>query len=367
MTKVDVDQATALATFRKAAKDAVRPDYMQQSAHADALEHVITGSHLTYRYMLVTALLAKATNEAINPLAVQAKADIENAFDARSLCHSVIVPNEASLLKSALGGSNEPYLNKPARIPYLSESNPVRGGRDRETLKLLCRILPNIKTRDEASKALSDALFFAIRAAALREKEVETAVAGVKTAPAQVRAFLKALLEETHHGETVVLVSALLYWLLSRHKGEEWSIQVHPVNEAGSSSNQISDIDVYSSAKNLVHTCEVKDKEVIASDVHHAIRKAATAHCKALHIILGLSGRMKGTTPAALEAFAANLGMELSLFSISSLVEASAFWTPASVSFKDIVERTLEFAEIARMKQATRDFILKTIITFTGQ
>jgi len=364
MTRVDVDQAAALAVLIKAAKEAARLDYVPQSAHAASLKRVVTGSHMTYRYMMVTALLAKATNEAINPLAVQAKAEIENAFDARSLCHAVIVPNEASLLKSALGGSNEPYLNKPARIPYLSESNPVRGGQDRETLKLLCRILPIIKTRDEAAKALSDALFYATRAIALREKDVETAVAGIEAAPAQVRSFLRALLAETHHGETVVLVSALLYWLLSRHKGEDWSIQVHPVNEAGSSSNQISDVDVYS-GKELVHTCEVKDKEVIASDVHHAIRKASTAQCKSLHIILGLSGRVRDATPAALEAFAADLGMELSLFSISSLVEASAFWTPASTSLKDIVGRALEFAEVARMKQATRDFILKTIVSFT--
>jgi hypothetical protein len=362
MTRVDVDQAAASAVLIKAAKEAARLDYYPLSAHAASLKRVVTGSHLTYRYMMVTALLAKATNEAINPLAVQAKADIENAFDARSLCHAVIVPYEASLFKSALGGSNEPYLNKPARIPFLSESNP--GGQDRETLRLLCRVLPLIKTRDEAAKALSDALFYATRAVASREKDVETAVAGIEAAPTQVRSFLKALLAETHHGEMVVLVSALLYWLLSRHKGEDWSIQVHPVNEAGSSSNQISDVDVYS-GKELVHTCEVKDKEVIASDVHHAIRKAATAQCKTLHIILGLSGRVSGTTPAALEAFAADLGMELSLFSISSLVEASAFWTPASTSLKDIVGKTLEFAEVARMKQATRDFVLKTIVSIT--
>ncbi len=364
MTKVDVDQTAASAVFIKAAKEAARLDYVPQSAHAVALKSVITGTHLTYKYIVVTALLAKATNEAINPLAIQANADIENAFDARSLCHSVVVPNEASLLKSALGGSNEPYLNKPARTPFLSESNPVRAGRDRETLKLICRTLPLVKTRDEGAKALTDALFYALQFQHLREKDVESAVAGLEAAPAQVRSFLKALLGETHHGETVVLVVALLYWSLSRHKGEDWSIQVHPVNEAGSSSNQISDVDVYL-GKTLVHTCEVKDKEVIASDVHHAVRKAASAQCKSLHIILGLSGRVKDTTPEALESFAADLGLELSLFSIMSLVEASAFWTPASTSLKDIVARALEFAEVARMKQATKDFLLKTIVSFS--
>ena len=39
----------------------------------------------------------------------------------------VIVPFDTEVLNKALGGSNEPFLNKPARFPELSTSNAVRG------------------------------------------------------------------------------------------------------------------------------------------------------------------------------------------------------------------------------------------------
>lgn len=81
---------------------------------------IIKGTHLTYRYILVTALLGKAMNPDVNPLALQSGAELEGACDARSLCHKVIVPLERVLLNRSLGGSNEPFLNKPARFPSVS-------------------------------------------------------------------------------------------------------------------------------------------------------------------------------------------------------------------------------------------------------
>jgi hypothetical protein len=80
---------------------------------------VLQGNHKTYKYILVNGLLAKATNESINALALQAGAPLKGAFDARSLCHNVLVPFERDFLQSALGGSNEPFLNKPARFTHL--------------------------------------------------------------------------------------------------------------------------------------------------------------------------------------------------------------------------------------------------------
>src|SRR5260370_12001142 len=153
---LSVDNAAALAVLTKAARSAKHEDYEITSPYGAVIQQVITGSHLTYRYILITALLAKATNPAINPLAIQALASIANAYDARSLCHSVIVRNEATLLESSLGGSNEPYLNKPARTPFLDKTNPVRAGNDIKTLEALCDILPKIDTREKAYSALCD-------------------------------------------------------------------------------------------------------------------------------------------------------------------------------------------------------------------
>lgn len=52
--------------------------------HAQArmkLEQALELSHLTYRYILITNLLAMATNPQANGISLQSEAEIEGAFD----------------------------------------------------------------------------------------------------------------------------------------------------------------------------------------------------------------------------------------------------------------------------------------------
>lgn len=93
------------------------------------IEKILHGSHKTYRYILVNALLAKAANENINILSLQKGDGTDGKYDARTLCHKVIVPFETLKLPGCLGGSNEPFLNKPARFVKLSTDNAVRKGK----------------------------------------------------------------------------------------------------------------------------------------------------------------------------------------------------------------------------------------------
>ena len=125
----------------------------------ELIEKVLRGSHKTYRYVLVTALLAKSTNEEIDALSLQAGDDSEGAYDARSLCHKVIVPFEREYYPNGIGGSNEPFLNKPARFTRLSEDNAVRRGNDMEILKIVITILSSIKSSKSAFLYLSSSIF----------------------------------------------------------------------------------------------------------------------------------------------------------------------------------------------------------------
>lgn len=85
--------------------------------HGEFIDYVIDNTHLTFKYILFTAVLAKATDSSINPLCLQKKSELPGAYDARTVCHKVVVPFEMETLEKALGGSNEPFLNKPARFP----------------------------------------------------------------------------------------------------------------------------------------------------------------------------------------------------------------------------------------------------------
>ena len=125
---ISVDHSQAEQILLHSLQQAQQAGYQPTSKHRQLISDVILGTHLTYRYILITNLLAKAVNSHVHPLTLQAGAAHSGAFDARSLCHKVFVPFERKYLNGKLGRSNEPFLNKPARFTELSAKNAVRAG-----------------------------------------------------------------------------------------------------------------------------------------------------------------------------------------------------------------------------------------------
>jgi SacI restriction endonuclease len=160
LSKPTVDHNAADRMLRQAIAQPDRP--VAITAWDEPIKTIIQGKHLTFRYLLMTALLAKATNPEVNALALQSGADVPGAYDARSLCHKVVVPIERELLNRALGGSNEPFLNKPARFPTIAPTNAVRAGSDRALLVMLHQMLSAIETAEQAFDALCVAVKSAI-------------------------------------------------------------------------------------------------------------------------------------------------------------------------------------------------------------
>lgn len=247
----------------------IDPKVMPGHALSNLISLVIMGDHLTYRYILMTGLLAKATNLDANPLVLQAGSQLEGAYDARSLCHKVIVPLEAELLDGRLGKSNEPFLNKPARFRELSATNAVRKGKDAETLRTLLKIFNSPELEADAVGALDAALFWTMQRPAKAIKAIDDAIAAQEHA-SDVMAVVRNILTQGHEGEVMALLSAAAV----RHLvGNELTVLAHPVNQAGSSSNEIGDIDVRDDER-PIFSVEVKDKVFTDADADHAIGKA---------------------------------------------------------------------------------------------
>ncbi len=235
------------------------------------ISDVISGTHLTYKYVLVTGLLAKSTDESINALALQAGAPIKGAYDARSLCHKVLVPFERNFLQNALGGSNEPFLNKPARFTHLSDSNAVRKGTDKETLKKVIRILNSIKSSADAEQYLACTLKVIIKRIQHISKIQETTVTFNPTL-IDVYEFIVHFIEKSFEGETcVIAVGAIEKIYHSGLKGD-YVVVPHKVNQSGASSKEVGDIDVFEN-KAFQYSFEVKDKDFTVHDLSHAFDK----------------------------------------------------------------------------------------------
>lgn len=251
------------------------------------IKAIIQGKHLTFRYILVTALLGKATNPSINALALQAGADLEGAYDARSLCHGVVVPLERQLLNSSLGGSNEPFLNKPARFPMISLSNAVRAGKDRELLLILYKVLSEVKTSEQAFNSLCTAMQYAIERQTARSELLPQITESVDS-HLKTLEFIDAFVTKSIEGQVAAIVAGtILSIYFDQFKNCE--VIVHPVNQSGASSNEVADIDIKRNSKIFV-AAEVKDKQFSEQDVDHAAFKASQYGLKSIMFIIGVNG-----------------------------------------------------------------------------
>lgn len=266
--------------------------------HKDFIDFVIDNTHLTYKYILFTAILSKATDESINALCLQKGSALPGAYDARTVCHHVIVPFEMETLEKVLGGSNEPFLNKPARFPELSKDNAVRRGNDQLILNSLCDHLPTIKTSEDAYECLQYLLTKLIAARDARNRMTEFSIPNGANLPVQLMHFVERALEHSHEGEVLTLLVAGVYYL-HYHRPTDL-VEVHPVNQSGASSREISDLDVYSDGK-LIASNELKDKAYEETDVRHAADKVLAAGGNRMFFLEGPRAHTDRSYIAAIE------------------------------------------------------------------
>ena len=352
MPSINIDHSKALAILRAASRLVTANNYRPISPLQKELEAVVTGSHLTYRYILVTALLARATEPQAHCLSLQARAALKGAYDARSLCHKVIVPHEPDFLANALGGSNEPYLNKPARFKQVSLDNAVRAGQDQRTLRRLHALLRKVGDSDQARVALQDALVFAVQKKRADKQQIQVALGDLQGGRRSIVAFVGIFTSKSIHGETAALTAGALFWVMGLSRGANWTVGIHPVNEAGASSNEISDIDVMDGAQ-LVITAEVKDKAFLMRDVMHAISKVKAAGLPCLHFIKGPRAEQTDGSEEILARLARAEGIELVVLELDEMARTLIAFAPPDLNLQMFAAKIDSFAEEARAKADT--------------
>ncbi|WP_315794183.1 restriction endonuclease, SacI family [Paenibacillus sp. BIC5C1] len=282
---------------------------------SNIISMVLKGSNKTYKYIMVNAFLAKATDPTINPLCLQKKSKLQGAYDARTLCHKVLVKFERDHLKGALGLSNEPFLNNPARFEELSIHNAVRGGKDRETLELLCKLLPLIDTSDKALIALAHSLYILIQIGNEKEELISLQTTRELTY-IELDQVLEAIISESFGGENLVLVIGSLLKLHSQSLIGENIVETHIVNQSGSSSKEIGDVDVYHNGS-LIYAIEAKDKLFSRIDVQHAVNKAAENNCPRFTFIMGPRAELVDSTKEIIILEARSKGVLLNIIHIN--------------------------------------------------
>lgn len=358
MTKV-INKKEAITTLYEANRNPnMKPDKV-----GTTIDSILRGSNKTYRYILVTALLAKSTNEEINILSLQAKDKSEGAYDARSLCHHVIVPFERDVYPGSLGLSNEPFLNKPARFPRLSINNAVRKGKDFKTLKDLINILSQIKSKDEARIYLESALYSMKSIYEEIDQKYEIPYVDINDAdnPQTIMDYISELIGQSHEGEICPLVVSAVEHLY--YNGMN-IIVPHKVNESGASSKEIGDIDIFDSAEHLISSIEVKDKDFSKEDVEHAITKFAHAHIGKSLFIFGRNVDFDKQEVYHTAAALGKKGYFCSVISVLDFVRVRLYSLDKSVTIYEFVELMMSYARKINVKNETIEWIKECLNEF---
>lgn len=289
--------------------------------HKEFIDYVIDNTHLTYKYVLFTALLSKATDETINPLCLQKHSTLVGAYDARTVCHKVIVPFEMEVLKKAMGGSNEPFLNKPARFTELSKTNAVRRGNDQNILNALCDNLPKIETKENAFQCL---VYLLCKLISIRDKKEKLSIFTVSdeaSVPYKLFSFIIKALENSYEGEILTLMVSGVYHLLYIRLPNA-TVEVHPVNQSGASSREVSDLDIYI-GDNLISSNELKDKDYAETDVRHAADKVIQSGGTKLLFIEGPRANPTSNFKQSIEAEYSKKNFQLSIVSYRQFFEVT--------------------------------------------
>ncbi len=246
----------------------------------------------TYRYILVTAALSKAVNSDIHYRALQAKSELDGAYNPRTVGHDVVVPWDKRV-GERLGGSNEPYLSTPAQHPEVSRSNPARSQSALDRLYTVLQTLEdNVnECRCSPKEILRDVLFLVSKCPTSSLEEYTLP----DTIPYdELRERVYEFLSASGNGERLSAVTAGVFSVLYGESSEgPTRVEVSHVNTCDKNSGNAGDIEIWRGEECCLGI-EAKDKTLSGSDIRHCLTTANRHKLGTYVCVVGPNGSVDG-------------------------------------------------------------------------
>ena len=260
---------------------------------SDAISRSVNSKTLTYRYVLPTQILAKVVMPALDCHSIQAGSGLQGSFDARSLCHRVIVDFDREN-DSVLGGSKEPYLNNPLRIPAIRTEYRT-AQKDKVGFDDLLRVLDFIEEHSECALPALRVVLLSI-SERLRCTSLTYPVPN-RVSLAQCCQVVSAFVAERTGGMRLQTVCVALFRCIGQAFGAFSAVEAANINAADSSTGSAADLECKDDEGNVVLAVEVKDRQLA---LRHALDKLPGARSKGIRELIFLV--QGGIAPAETES-----------------------------------------------------------------
>jgi len=235
------------------------------------IKQSINSETKSYRYAILTQLLAKVADPKLDCRALMTRSDLEGAFDPRSLCKDVIVPFDGNN-ENVLGGSQDPYVSKPLRHPILSLDH-VAELRDKGGWKNLVSIMEYVESQGDTEfteAALKQVLLeiyhrlsmMSVRYPIPKRISLQTS-----------KNILKNFLDMQSGGEHPVVITYSIFKTIGEKFKLYDEIKRAKINAADASTGMPSDIQCITGGE-IVLTIEVKDIALSISHIKSKLKDA---------------------------------------------------------------------------------------------
>jgi len=233
----------------------------------DAIKRCINSRTKTYRYVLPTQLSAKAGDARVDCRSVQASCELRGAFDARSVCDKVTVPFDRKN-HGVLGGSREPYVANPLRIPAITREHE-HGHRDKKGFEDLCDVLDYAQRNPDRIQEL---LTITCRAILSRLNTVRILYPVPRRLSLKAAAAaLSAYLSQPTGGLRLQVVATALFRCIGERFGLFSGVRTADVNAADQSTGMVADLECRDDDGHLVMAVEVKDRQITLRHVESSL------------------------------------------------------------------------------------------------
>lgn len=221
------------------------------------IQGCLTSKIKTYHYVLPTQLLAKTVDPTLDAHSIQTAYDSPGAFDARTVAHTVIVPFDQANYR-VLGGSPEPYVNNPVRVPAITATYRTQQ-KNRADWDKLIMVLDAVEQADnpDFTRRVLDQVLFEIY-------QLLADVAVIYPTPNRIslrgiQDLVESYLAISSGGERMEAVVTALFQTIGEEFGLFDQVKREKVNAADASSGMLADIECWSDGQ-IVLLIEVKDR-----------------------------------------------------------------------------------------------------------
>jgi hypothetical protein len=245
-------------------------DWLDNPKLIQAVRDCINSGTKTYRYVLPTQIVSKLANPSLDSRSLQAASAKRGSFDARSVAHKVIVPFDQRN-ENVLGGSQEPYVNNPLRVPEVSPA--YRGAQGNklgwDQLRLVLDTLEERNTREFTRKLFRQTLTEIYR----RLSNVHV-IYGVprRVSLKKTLEVIQTFLSEHSGGDRLLALSSALFTTIGRAFGLYEKVRRGKITAADQASGMLADLECLAKDGRIVFAVEVKDRQITISQLRAKLR-----------------------------------------------------------------------------------------------